>query len=501
MSKDNTTNNTGDKSQGFSSVGKDQTAASSAQGQREYENLINKSLEEQISDASISRADITNPNLHYGIEEEVEKISSELPQPEKEEGKFLEQTKKAETEVASREPIEQDAAPIEELKAEQFTGNDVPQTPGNLDKVDGANNFAPEGTPSEEGATTDERTPQGETSSVTNPNTDGTPSPETEGEGETFNPDLITTGNSVDENATEGTVIATLDLEDAAGTVFVYFISDENGAPISNSNFNIVGNELIVSGTANLDFESLTSHDIFITGIDGNGNTVTEPFSIEINDINEFAVSAITDTDASTNSVAENVSVGTSVGITAFASDADGSNNGVTYSLSDDAGGLFAIDPNTGEVTVAGAIDYEAATNHNIEVTATSEDGSTSTQTFNINVENINESGVSAISDADGSANAVDEDASVGAVVGITALATDADATDTVTYSLSDDAGGLFTIDANTGVVTVASGLDAETATSHDITVVATSTDGSTANETFTINVNDVNETSISAIS
>ncbi|MGH1407860.1 MAG: cadherin repeat domain-containing protein, partial [Rhodomicrobiaceae bacterium] len=154
-----------------------------------------------------------------------------------------------------------------------------------------------------------------------------------------------------------------------------------------------------------------------------------------------------------------------------------------------------------GEVTVAGAIDYETATNHSIEVTATSEDGSTSTQTFAINVDNINESGVSAITDTNTDANNVDEDASVGAVVGITALATDADATDTVTYSLSDNAGGLFSIDANTGVVTVASGLDAETATSHNIEVTATSTDGSTTTETFSIGVNDVNETSISAIS
>ncbi|MEZ5670018.1 MAG: hypothetical protein R3F55_21795 [Alphaproteobacteria bacterium] len=40
-----------------------------------------------------------------------------------------------------------------------------------------------------------------------------------------------------------------------------------------------------------------------------------------------------------------------------------------------------------------------------------------------------------------------------GAAVGITALATDADATDTVSYSLTDDAGGRFAIDAATGVV------------------------------------------------
>ena len=41
---------------------------------------------------------------------------------------------------------------------------------------------------------------------------------------------------------------------------------------------------------------------------------------------------------------------------------------------------------------------------------------------------------------------------------GVTAFADDADGTDTVTYSLDDDAGGRFTHRANTGVVTVAGG-------------------------------------------
>ncbi|MEP3479937.1 MAG: cadherin domain-containing protein, partial [Fuerstiella sp.] len=311
--------------------------------------------------------------------------------------------------------------------------------------------------------------------------------------------DITVSGGSIDENSSTGTVVATLGTTDADS-----FIPSETATySITNDpsgNFEIVGNEVRVKAGSNIDFESDTTHDITVQVTDVHGATYSETITINVNDVDEFDVSAITDTDASANTVAENVSVGTSVGITAFASDADGSNNGITYSLSDDAGGLFAIDPNTGEVTVAGSIDYETATNHSIEVTATSDDGSTSTQTFAINVDNINESGVSAITDTDGSANTVDEDASVGAVVGITALATDADATDTVTYSLSDDAGGLFTIDANTGVVTVASGLDAETATSHNIEVTATSTDGSTTTETFSIGVNDVNETSISAI-
>ena len=67
-------------------------------------------------------------------------------------------------------------------------------------------------------------------------------------------------------------------------------------------------------------------------------------------------------------------------------------------------------------------------------------------------------------------------------VVGVTALASDADATNnTITYSLTDTAGGRFKIDSVSGVVTVDNGtlLNREAAASHNITVRADSSDGS----------------------
>jgi hypothetical protein len=209
----------------------------------------------------------------------------------------------------------------------------------------------------------------------------------------------------------------------------------------------------------------------------------------------------VTDSDAAANEIAENAANGTVVGVTALATDADGTDT-VTYSLSDDAGGLFTIDANTGVITVANALDYETATSHSVTVLATSSDTSISSQNFTINVTDINKFvAIGAVSDNDESANTVTENALVGDTVGITALATDADGTDTVTYSLSDDAGGLFTIDANTGVITVANALDYETATSHSVTVLATSSDTSTSSQAFTINVTDVNESAIGAVS
>jgi VCBS repeat-containing protein len=183
------------------------------------------------------------------------------------------------------------------------------------------------------------------------------------------------------------------------------------------------------------------------------------------------------------------------VGLTGLATDADATDT-VTYSLTDNAGGRFAIDTNTGVVTVADTslLDFETATSHTVTVQATSTDGSTSTETFTINLtDDTSEAAVGPVTDSDGTANTISESVADDTSVGLTGLATDADATDTVTYSLTDNAGGRFAIDTNTGVVTVAdtSLLDFETATSHTVTVQATSTDGSTSTETFTINLTD----------
>ena len=122
---------------------------------------------------------------------------------------------------------------------------------------------------------------------------------------------------------------------------------------------------------------------------------------------------------------------------------------------------------------------------HDITVVAASDDGSSSSQSFTISVtDDLDEHDVTEILDIDGSPNQVPENA-LGAE-GITVSATDADnALDTVTYTLSDDADGLFDIDGS-GQVTVNGSLDYETGTSHDITVLASSADGSSSiKETF----------------
>ncbi len=87
---------------------------------------------------------------------------------------------------------------------------------------------------------------------------------------------------------------------------------------------------------------------------------------------------------------------------------------------------------------------------------------------------------------------AVDENAPAGTLVG-TVSASDIDG-DVLEYTLSDDAGGLFDIDALTGALTTTAALDFETRSSYEIKVVATDPDGLSTERTLTIGVNDVNE-------
>ena len=118
------------------------------------------------------------------------------------------------------------------------------------------------------------------------------------------------------------------------------------------------------------------------------------------------------------------------------------------------SGGRFSINATTGQLTVANGslLDYETATSHNITVHAADASGAFTAETFTIAVTDV---APSQPTDGNNATNTVSEGAANGDLVGITATSSDVNG-GTVTFSLSDDAGGRFAIDASTGVVTVA---------------------------------------------
>lgn len=250
------------------------------------------------------------------------------------------------------------------------------------------------------------------------------------------------------------------------------------------------------------DGSEFASDSFTFTVEDGDGSQTTGTFQWNIDLVSDNGITAITDDDAADNEVTEGVVIGTAVGITAAADDADAGET-VSYSLDDSDGGRFAIDTTSGIVRVASQIDRETdGPLRSITVRATSDDGSFSTRDFQIEVIDADEFDVSPVWDSDVADDAIYENVATGSLVGVTASAGDADATNaTVTYTLDDDAGGRFTIDVATGVITVADSslLDFETAASHQVTVRASSQDSSFQTQSITIEVLNVNETPVLA--
>ncbi|MBL4799561.1 MAG: cadherin domain-containing protein [Oleispira sp.] len=113
------------------------------------------------------------------------------------------------------------------------------------------------------------------------------------------------------------------------------------------------------------------------------GGGSTSDASINVNS----PVSSVTDTDSRANTVIEVAGIGTSIGLTAHATDSDVGDI-VNYSLSDSASGLFSVGTSTGVVTIAGPLDYEEKNQHSITVVATSSDGSFSSNVFDIDIVN-----------------------------------------------------------------------------------------------------------------
>jgi VCBS repeat-containing protein len=185
-------------------------------------------------------------------------------------------------------------------------------------------------------------------------------------------------------------------------------------------------------------------------------------------------------------SVDENAPAGTLVGIVG-ADDPD-PEDVLSYSLVDDAGGRFSIDSATGLVTTTAPLDYEAQASYDIVIRATDPDGLSVDRTVTVTVDDVNEAPTGLVIDD----SSVDENAPAGTLVG-TVSASDGDG-DMLSYTLVDNAGGRFALEAATGALTTTMPLDHESAASYDVIVRATDPDGLSVDRTITVTVADVNE-------
>ena len=336
----------------------------------------------------------------------------------------------------------------------------------------------------------------------------------------TYRPDPIA------EN-TDSLLTVTARLESAT---FTYAIEsgNEDGIFEIGGGTGVNGAISVVSGKV-LDFEAAEQHTLTIRVDEVGGDAFGfATVIIRVSDVNEHAPVFVTNADdntlsTGTDEIAEDAANGTRVGLFR-ATDADGSNNDVTYSLDDGGLGVFGIREVTGtnnwEIYVLNNanLDYDPTTtkptptrSYTIEITATDSDPDTTTrkssgaEAFTINITDVNDNDpvLSATPVWEGTLDfGVPENTGTNVHL-FTVSATDADENPSLTYeivsidgvALASIANPIFGIDASDGRVGLAGQLDRETKASHEIVIRAVDEGGRASNEeTFTVTVGDVNE-------
>lgn len=250
-----------------------------------------------------------------------------------------------------------------------------------------------------------------------------------------------------------------------------------------------------------LDREAQAEHVLKINGIDG-GNPVrsgTASIHIRVLDANDNV--PVFSQRVYKASVPENSPIGTVV-TTLNATDLDeGVYGEITYSfshLSDKIGGVFEINPLSGEVRVAGLIDYEDASTHELDVQANDGGGQASHCKLIIDITDVNDN-KPVIEIKSSSAN-VAEDSKPGTMVAlINVYDLDTGSSGRVTCTISDNVPFKFVSEVKNYYMLVTDDmLDRESQPEYNITVTAT--DGGSPSlssvKVITILVNDINDNS-----
>ena len=271
---------------------------------------------------------------------------------------------------------------------------------------------------------------------------------------------------AVNENVPSGTTVGTVTYTDQDGSqTHTFAITGGN----TGGAFAIDSSTGVITTAGAINFETLPSYSLTVTVTD-NGSPVlngSNTITINVNDVNEVPV-----VNAATFTVNENAANGTAVGTATF-SDPDAGQTHVFAITAGNTGNVFSIDPSTGAITVAGAIDFETTSSYSltVQVTDNGTPNLSGTATITVNVNDVNEVPV-----VNAATFAMNENVPAGTTVG-TVTFTDPDGGQTHAFSITGgNTGGAFTINAATGVITTAGAIDFETTPSYSLTVQVTET-------------------------
>ena len=194
-----------------------------------------------------------------------------------------------------------------------------------------------------------------------------------------------------------------------------------------------------------------------------------------------------------TRKLDERSPAGTEVGDPVAATDANG--DSLTYTLSGDDAGAFAIDGESGQITTIAGQGYVYSQKPKYRVSVTADDGKGGVATIDvvINIRDLNDP--PRFVEGESTTRSLPENSPAGTKVGDLFLATDPEV-NPLTYSISGTDAGSFTIDQYTGYLKTKAGVvyDYETKSTYTLTVKATDPGGLSASIAVTVTLVDVAE-------
>jgi|GEM_PF-4462385 len=230
-----------------------------------------------------------------------------------------------------------------------------------------------------------------------------------------FAPTGITlAGNTVAENAS-GAAIGTLTVSDPNS-------SDTHTFTVSDTRFEVLGNQLKLKSGISLDFEAASTVPVTVTTRDADGLSYNQLFSITVSNVNE-APTAIA---LSGTTVAENAAGAVIGNLTVTDPDVG---NTHTFTVSDSR---FEVVNGQLKLKSGVSLDFETGNAISLNVIAQDTGGLTKTQAFSLGVTNVNEAPT-----AIALSSSTVTTGSQGAVVG-NLTTTDPDAGDSHTFTVTD---------------------------------------------------------------
>ena len=257
------------------------------------------------------------------------------------------------------------------------------------------------------------------------------------------------------------------------------------------ADFGIVPSSGQLQTSAALNFETKSSYAVTVSVSDGNAGVDSIDVTINVTNVDEPNNAPVfTEGTTTTRSVAENTASGQNIGAPVTATDADTSDT-LTYTWGGTTDALsFSVNSSTGQLRTSAALNYETQSSYAVTVSVSDGNGGVDSIDVTINVTNVDEpNNAPVFTEGTSTTRSVAENTASGQNIGAAVTATDADTTDTLTYTLGGTDAADFGIVPSSGQLQTSAALNFETKASYAVTVSVSDGNGGTDSIDVTINV------------